>query len=225
MTSQNNDFSDLVLEKSGQFADLVFDKHEPVEEIEVVLTWNVSRAESDFDADLIIPQLVPLGYSEKGDVVRTLLGRTGKNISYHGNFVTADKAITLDQDDRTGERGERAFISLGLVGSPAVDEIPVIATIADATAKGGQTWANVEGVLTLFNKRSGKKICHFNLADKFPNDDTVMIGSFMRTTAQNGQPAQNDWRFIVTAHGFNSGAGGVMRALQAMWSVVPARPL
>lgn len=213
-------FSDIVLEKEGQFADLVLDKENPVEEIDVTLTWNVARGGDSFDADLIIPQLVGMGRSEDGSIIhRTLLGRSGRNIAYHANLKTADGSIELDRDDRTGAHGENARIMLNRVGSDAVDEIPVIATIDAATAKGGQTWKNMEAVLTLTDRASGQTICHYNLGDKFPNDDTVMIGSFMRTVGKK------DWRFILTANGFNSGAGGVMRALQAMWSTVPAKPL
>lgn len=216
---QESAFTDIVLEKQGQFADLVLDKENPIDEIDISLTWNVSRGGDSFDADLIIPQLVGVGRNADDSILRTLLGRSGRNISYFGNLVTADGAIHLDKDDRTGESGENAKLFLSRIAVDAVDEIPVIATINDATAKGGQTWANMEAVLTLSDKASGRKICHYNLGDKFPNDDTVMIGSFMRTAGKK------DWRFILTAHGFNAGAGGVMRALQAMWSTVPAKPL
>lgn len=221
-----SDFQDILLEKPGDFFDLCMDKDDVITDLTAKLTWK-SRVGETFDGDLIIPQQVQIGYREDNTIISCLFEKSGANIAYFGNRVTKDGAISLDKDDRgtTGEGAESAHILLDKVASPAVTEIPIIATIFGAAENGGQSWGGMEAVLTLIDNKTGKPCCHYNLGQQFANNDTVIAGALVRSKAAQGEPGRTDWRFCIIGTGFTSAPRKLMEILRANWSETPVRGL
>lgn len=191
--------------------------------VSVTLTWDDSKFKNNnLDADLSIAMLEALGENKRviyGEDVSNLIYYRSDNCYFMDtnpptkttyeetqkpensdrpiNICSANNEVRHTGDNRDGSGdGEVATIDLSAMKDD-VAEIAIVGTIHKGRQR-GQSWSDLNAVLTLKNTTNNETLAQINLGDKLPGDTAVHFASLYRD--ENG-----DWQFEAIERGSDVG--------------------
>ena len=154
--------------------------------------WDVSRAASDIDLDIIA---LACGANDKVSNVA--------NVIFFNNMTAP--GIKLNGDNRTGEgEGDDETIDVDLSAvAPDVHSIVFAVAIYDAVNR-RQTFGMVNNsyVRILDKENNDKELCHFILKDDYSADTAVVFAKLVR----NG----SEWDFVTIGDGKQADINGLL---------------
>jgi tellurium resistance protein TerD len=178
----------IVLKKGGKFN---LTKQEPgLAKIMVGLGWEV-KSTGNLDIDVSV----------------FMLNETGKlpadeYFVFYNNLKSPDGAVQHTGDNRSGagdEDDEMVLANLPVI-SPSVKELLFVVTIHDGATK-RQNFGNLnDAYIRIVDVASNREILRYDLDDQFKTFTEVEFG---RLQIQN-----NEWHFIASGIGSNSGLQG-----------------
>ncbi len=115
---------------------------------------------------------------------------------FYNNLYSPAKALFLEEDDRTGQRGETMTIDLSRL-TENIEEIILVAGVFNGKEKGISFGKMRNAVATLKDTQSGVEICRYILNTAFPNAITMEFGRLFYRL--------NRWRFESLGVGYEDG--------------------
>lgn len=122
---------------------------------------------------------------------------------FYNNLVSPDGAVKHNGDNRTGVGDgddETIEVNLGQINS-AVVQLLFAVTIHNSDA--GFNFGNTKNLsVRVYNNTTGTTICQYQLAEVYPDCDSIILGRLFRN--------ENEWEFEAMGSAF---AGGLQACL------------
>jgi len=175
--------------QKGQKVDLT--KTNPgLKKVVVGLGWDTNKYDGGHDFDL--------------DAAAFILGSNGKvrsekDFIFYNNLSDANKSVTHQGDNLTGEGegdDEQVKVDLGLVPAE-IERISFTVTIHDAE-KRGQNFGQVSNAfIRIFKEDNQEELIRYDLGEDFSIETAVIVGELYRNGAE--------WKFNAIGSGFQGG--------------------
>ena len=136
-----------------------------------------------------------------------MLGENGKipddrYFVFYNNLISADGSVKHNGDDRKGAENDKASVDIILSKvSPEIQKILLVITIHNRN-KGFDFENTKNASIRFYNMDTNEGICEFQLFEKFPDSDAIIMGGFYRDGSE--------WKFEVIVSVSNGGLAGCL---------------